>query len=137
VTNAADLAPAGYARAGVDGRPRRAVYGQPLIVGDRVFAATENDTVYALNSATGAVVWSAHVGTARPCSSSETVTIALERARLPYALALSPRMKDVRAGRRCAQPGRGDRGSALAFGWGAYHVDSPRRAADRPYGRRK
>jgi outer membrane protein assembly factor BamB len=46
-----------------------AVYGQPLLVGGRVFAATENDTVYALDRKTGAVVWSAHVGSAEPLSS--------------------------------------------------------------------
>ena len=45
-----------------------AVYGQPLVVGDRVFAATENDTVYALDAATGTVVWSTHVGTPAPRS---------------------------------------------------------------------
>ena len=44
------------------------VYGQPLIVGGRVFAATENDTVYALDAATGATAWSAHVGTPVPRS---------------------------------------------------------------------
>jgi polyvinyl alcohol dehydrogenase (cytochrome) len=46
-------------RAALDG----AVYGQPLVVGGRILAATENDTVYALNPSTGAVVWSQHVGT--------------------------------------------------------------------------
>jgi polyvinyl alcohol dehydrogenase (cytochrome) len=65
---APDLAPLGTLSsawtAGLDG----AVYGQPLVVGDRVFAATENDTVYALAAATGAVVWSAHVGTPMPRS---------------------------------------------------------------------
>src|SRR3954451_7986523 len=45
-----------------------AVYGQPLAVGDRVFAATENDTVYALDADTGAVAWSTHVGTPMPRS---------------------------------------------------------------------
>jgi len=45
-----------------------AVYGQPLIVGGRLFAATENDTVYALNPGTGAVLWSAHVGQPEPLS---------------------------------------------------------------------
>jgi polyvinyl alcohol dehydrogenase (cytochrome) len=45
-----------------------AVYGQPLVVGGRVFAATENDTVYALDPATGGVLWSAHVGTPEPLS---------------------------------------------------------------------
>ncbi len=45
-----------------------AVYGQPLVVGSRVFAATENDTVYALNPSTGAVLWSTHVGSPEPLS---------------------------------------------------------------------
>ena len=39
------------------------LYGQPLVSGGRVFAATENDTVYALAANTGAVLWSTHVGT--------------------------------------------------------------------------
>ena len=51
-------------RARLDG----AVYGQPLVVGDRIFAATEHDTVYALDSGTGRVLWSAHVGTPVPRS---------------------------------------------------------------------
>ncbi len=46
-----------------------AVYGQPLVVGGDVIAATENDSVYALNESTGAVVWRAHVGTPVPLSS--------------------------------------------------------------------
>jgi polyvinyl alcohol dehydrogenase (cytochrome) len=45
-----------------------AVYGQPLLVGGRVFAATENDTVYALDRATGNVLWSVHVGSPEPLS---------------------------------------------------------------------
>ncbi len=45
-------------RAQLDG----AVYGQPLVVGDTVYAATEHDTVYALAADTGAVRWSTHVG---------------------------------------------------------------------------
>jgi len=40
-----------------------AVYGQPLVVGGLVIAATENDTVYALDSSTGKVVWREHLGT--------------------------------------------------------------------------
>jgi hypothetical protein len=49
------------------------VYGAPLVVTDMniggknyevVYAATENDTVYALDSATGTVLWKNHVGTA-------------------------------------------------------------------------
>jgi outer membrane protein assembly factor BamB len=40
-----------------------AVYGQPIVVGDLVVAATEGDTVYGLDRATGAVRWTNHVGT--------------------------------------------------------------------------
>ena len=48
------------------------LYGEPLVSGDRVFVATENNTVYALSSLSGAVVWSTHLGapvpsTALPC----------------------------------------------------------------------
>jgi len=38
------------------------IYPEPLAIGARVITATENDTVYALDAATGAVVWSRHVG---------------------------------------------------------------------------
>ena len=40
-----------------------AVYGQPLVVGGRVIAATENDSIYALDLTSGRVLWRAHVGT--------------------------------------------------------------------------
>ncbi|GAA0664832.1 hypothetical protein GCM10010193_15270 [Kitasatospora atroaurantiaca] len=39
-----------------------AVYGQPLVVGARVLAATENNTVYALDAGSGSVLWSRHLG---------------------------------------------------------------------------
>jgi len=42
------------------------LYGEPLVSGDRVYVATENDTVYALSAATGAIAWSAHLGTPVP-----------------------------------------------------------------------
>jgi hypothetical protein len=42
------------------------LYGEPLVFGDRVFVATENDTVYALSAATGAIIWSARLGTPVP-----------------------------------------------------------------------
>jgi hypothetical protein len=45
-----------------------AVYGQPLVVGGDVIAATENDSIYALSAATGAVIWRRHVGTPVPQS---------------------------------------------------------------------
>ena len=38
------------------------LYGEPLVLGDLVYVATENDTVYALSAATGAIVWSARLG---------------------------------------------------------------------------
>jgi len=43
-----------------------AVYGQPLVIGNEVIAATENDSFYALNRATGKVIWRQHVGTPVP-----------------------------------------------------------------------
>ena len=49
-------------RAHLDG----AVYGQPLLVGDLVIAATENDSLYGLQQSTGRVVWRTHVGTPVP-----------------------------------------------------------------------
>jgi outer membrane protein assembly factor BamB len=49
-------------RAHLDG----AVYGQPLLVGSLVIAATENDSVYGLDQASGRVVWRTHVGTPVP-----------------------------------------------------------------------
>ena len=51
-------------RAHLDG----AVYGQPLLVGDLVIAATENDSLYGLDQATGQVIWRTHVGTPVPLS---------------------------------------------------------------------
>ena len=42
------------------------LYGEPLVFGDRVYVATENDVVYALSAATGAIVWSARLGAPVP-----------------------------------------------------------------------
>jgi outer membrane protein assembly factor BamB len=42
------------------------LYGQPLVSSGRVYVATEDDTVYALSAATGAVVWSTRVGSPTP-----------------------------------------------------------------------
>jgi outer membrane protein assembly factor BamB len=39
------------------------LYGQPLVYGGRVYAATENDTVYALAADSGQVLWSNHLAT--------------------------------------------------------------------------
>ncbi|MGA2015169.1 MAG: PQQ-binding-like beta-propeller repeat protein, partial [Solirubrobacteraceae bacterium] len=48
--------------AGVDGQ----MWGQPLVFDGLVVAATENDTVYAFDESTGAMVWRVSVGTPVP-----------------------------------------------------------------------
>jgi polyvinyl alcohol dehydrogenase (cytochrome) len=45
------------------------IYGEPLVSSGRVYVATEDDTVYALSAATGAVVWSTDLG--RPVPSTD------------------------------------------------------------------
>src|SRR6266496_3296277 len=57
--DAVDLAPLGTLGVAWQATLDGAVYGQPLVVGGQILAATENDTVYALDPATGAVRWSA------------------------------------------------------------------------------
>lgn len=42
------------------------LYGSPLVFGDNVYVATENDSIYDLNATSGAVVWRRHVGTGVP-----------------------------------------------------------------------
>jgi polyvinyl alcohol dehydrogenase (cytochrome) len=65
---AADLAPVGSLKQAWTAKLDGAVYGQPLVVGDMILAASENDTVYALNQDSGAVLWHTHVGTPQPRS---------------------------------------------------------------------
>ncbi|MGV9297840.1 outer membrane protein assembly factor BamB family protein [Amycolatopsis sp. NPDC003676] len=60
--DAADLAPLGTLGTAWQSTLDGAVYGQPLVVGGQILAATENNTVYALDPATGATRWSAHIG---------------------------------------------------------------------------
>ncbi|HEX3562693.1 MAG TPA: PQQ-binding-like beta-propeller repeat protein, partial [Solirubrobacterales bacterium] len=55
------------------------VYAEPLAVGRRVYVATENNTVYALNAANGHIAWKRHFGTpvqgsTLPCGNIEPVT---------------------------------------------------------------
>lgn len=52
------------------------VYAQPLVYGPYVYLATENDTVYKLVAATGAVVWSKHLATPEPSSEAPCGDIA-------------------------------------------------------------
>jgi len=44
------------------------LYGEPLVVGVDVYVASANDTVYALSSTNGRVVWSRHVARAVPAT---------------------------------------------------------------------
>ena len=56
------------------------MYAQPLLVGDHVVAATENDSVYSLNAADGTIAWKAHLGepvsgSSLPCGNVDPVGI--------------------------------------------------------------
>ena len=62
------LPPAGRLAVGWSQRLDGAVYGQPLVIGGTVIAATEHDTVYGLSLPTGRVRWSAHVARPLPLS---------------------------------------------------------------------
>jgi len=44
------------------------IYGEPLVVGHEVVVATENDSVYALSTRSGAVLWRHHVATPVPAA---------------------------------------------------------------------
>jgi outer membrane protein assembly factor BamB len=48
-----------------------AVYGQPLIIGQTVVAATESNRVYGLSRATGRVLWSVQAASGRPVPLSD------------------------------------------------------------------
>src|SRR6516165_653266 len=54
----------------VDGQ----VYAQPLVIGNTVIVATENDWVYGLNARTGAVKWKTSVGNAYHITSCNNLT---------------------------------------------------------------
>ena len=44
------------------------LYGEPLVLGQLVYVATQNDMVYALSAATGAIAWSVRLGAPVPAS---------------------------------------------------------------------
>jgi outer membrane protein assembly factor BamB len=52
------------------------VYAQPVVAGSTVVVATENDWVYGLNAATGAVSWSVSLGPALPASAQDCSDLA-------------------------------------------------------------
>ncbi len=64
--SATGVPPAGPLSTAWTARLDGAVYGQPLVVGAAVIAATENDSLYALDRVTGRTIWRAHVGTPVP-----------------------------------------------------------------------
>lgn len=74
------------------------MYARPVVAGDRVIAATEGDTVYAVDPADGRILWQRSVGTpvpqsALPCGDIDPVGItgtpAVDQARgLVYVAAL-------------------------------------------------
>jgi outer membrane protein assembly factor BamB len=49
-----------WASSALDGQ----VYAEPLVIGDRVFVATESDSVYALDATSGRELWRTHLGEA-------------------------------------------------------------------------
>jgi outer membrane protein assembly factor BamB len=59
-----DLSSRAWTSPGLDGQ----IYGEPLDWDERVYVASENDTVYALSASTGKVGWSTHLGTPVPSS---------------------------------------------------------------------
>lgn len=59
---------------GLDGK----LFAQPLVAGSYVIAATSNDTVYALNSSSGCIAWSAHLGEPVPLKSLKCGITPLE-----------------------------------------------------------
>ena len=66
-------------RAELDG----AVYGQPLVIGNQVIAATENDSVYALSALDGQVVWSVSLGQPMPGADGWTGRPRIPRSEVP------------------------------------------------------
>ncbi|HEX6519063.1 MAG TPA: PQQ-binding-like beta-propeller repeat protein, partial [Streptosporangiaceae bacterium] len=67
-TDVATADPAGPLRIAWRAQLDGAVYGQPLLVGNLAIAATENDSIYGLDAATGHIIWHTHVGTPVPLS---------------------------------------------------------------------
>jgi len=87
---------------GLDG----AVYGQPLVIGSLVIAATENDTIYGLLRATGRILWKTHVATplplgSQPCGNIDPLGITSTPVfyrKLVYALAQDGRTRHLLVG---------------------------------------
>jgi outer membrane protein assembly factor BamB len=65
------------------------IYAEPLVYGSHVFVATENDTIYALNSANGEIAWQRHVGTAVPIQDLGLPEPALECTNIETAIGIT------------------------------------------------
>jgi outer membrane protein assembly factor BamB len=52
------------------------IYGEPLVENGEVIAATENNTVYALSTSTGAILWQTHIASPVPSSNLPCGNIA-------------------------------------------------------------
>ncbi len=86
------------------------IYAEPLVADNRLFVATENDTVYALDANSGAIVWQTHLGTpvpgdSLPCGDVDPVGITgtpvIDGAHgVLYAAAFEEPGKDVLAALR-------------------------------------
>lgn len=70
-----------------------AVYAEPLVVGGRVIVATENDSVYALDAATGARLWGVHLGT--PVSGGSLPCGDIDRSGITSTPVVDPRSGTV------------------------------------------
>src|SRR5215831_2654961 len=83
-----------------------AVYGQPLVIGNIVIAATENDTIYGLAWATGQIRWKKHLATplplrSQPCGNIDPLGITSTPVfyrKLVYALAQDGRTRHLLVG---------------------------------------
>ena len=123
------------------------VYAEPLVVSGAVIAATENDTVYALDPANGRVLWQRHLGTpvrlsSLPCGNIDPLGITGTPAYDPLTgslfavaevqgprhvlFALDPSTGDVRWSRGVDLPGDDpathQQRAALAVGNGYVYV---------------
>ena len=100
------LPAAGHLAIGWSRKLDGAVYGQPLVIGNIVIAATENDTIYGLAWATGQVRWKDHVATplplrSQPCGNIDPLGITSTPVfyrKLVYALAQAGRTRHVLVG---------------------------------------
>ncbi len=100
------LPAAGRLAVGWSRRLDGAVYGQPLVIGNLVIAATEHDSVYGLDRATGRVRWRRQVATplpigSQPCGNIDPLGITstpVYYRNLVYALAQAGRTRHVLVG---------------------------------------